>query len=377
MFNAPGKAGGNIARAPAPRAVSGGVASSPATNRGIRVNDAEADEIELGALPGAPNAVLRKKLWDTLYEPDEFLRRSRFLSLLALMRPEDAPAVEQIFYDADKEGRTYFSLFSSFWGQWGKLDGGKAMKQLQADHHLRHIDSLFTDVGRGWARTSAAEAKKWLEDHRNDANKWEAIQEGVWQGEIEKDPTGIVETLIKTLPAPEASRRIGDVAWNLINTRGVQAATQWLAQQSGRDDIPSGLMKTAVNAVAQATTRAGPQPLADFIESRPDSAELRQQVQRFVDVWVGDNAMSRLSYIAVLPENYYSPEAVNQALSAFDDAREPDALGLWLKEHKDARFYDDAALRYVRSLREVDPAAAKAWTETIKDPAKRAQALGN
>ena len=368
----PKPASAAIARSVIPQANAQAARQAPPAPTG-RVDDAETDEIMRGAKPGTPNAVLRSKLWDALYEPDEFTRMGRFQSLLTLMRPEDAKVIEQVFYDADKEGRSYYKEFSAFWARWGKIDGLAAMTQLQADHHLRHIQSLFVDVGKGWARSNPEEALKWLAEHKDDANKWAEINEGVWRGSIEKDPAAAADALVKNSPPPEAAHRLGTLAWMVINTRGLDAGQEWLTQQTKRTDIDAGLLQTAVRSVAEASTRAGPKALAEFIESRPDSAELRQQVQGLVSNWVGANTMQKLDFIAALPEDYYDEAAINKALSVFE--REPDALGVWLKGHPSARFYDDAALRYITSLRESDPAAAKAWADTIKDPVKRTQAL--
>jgi len=365
------------------RALSGTSAKSPSSAPPLaltsaaassRVTDSESEDLLRSAAthPGTLNPLLRAKLWQALFETDESVRAARFQSLLAFMRPEDAPLVEQLFYDADKDGRGYLNQWTAFFAAWGKVDGPAAMQQLQNSERLRHFPGLFTEAARGWARTSPDSALQWLASHENDPDTLHSssLKDGIWQGVMQQNPAAAVDLVTKSFPAPEAARRLGSLASMVVYAGGLDAGQRWLAEQSARTDLDPSLLRNATQQIAEASTRGGPERLAQFIASRPDSAEWQKQAASLVSGWVPASNPMRLDYIAALPETCYDSAAINRALSEFQNV--PDVLGRWLTQNPNVRFYDDAALVYARSLQSVDPAAAQKWANTIHDPAKRA-----
>ena len=81
--------------------------------------------------PGVVNRVLLEKLKALLDFPDENQRTPRWQSLITALRPEDAGAVQELFYSLHKEGRWFDPEFLAFAIQWGRVDGAHAVLMVR------------------------------------------------------------------------------------------------------------------------------------------------------------------------------------------------------------------------------------------------------
>jgi hypothetical protein len=80
-------------------------------------------------------------------------------------------------------------------------------------------------------------------------------------------------------------------------------------------------------------------------------------------VHAGGGDLRWLNQLAAISE---SPHAVNRLLENWN-VKDLDAMGLWLRENRDFRFYNLAAERYAQTLDDVDPAAARQWRDSLKE----------
>jgi hypothetical protein len=121
-------------------------------------------EIEAGAVPGKPNEKLLHACRGALMDANLQRRERNYSLLLQLMRPEDGPALHELFLELHREGRAYGD-YKTFASRWGEVDAAGALEYLdkQVPRVLPPPD--FRAVVRGWGQKDPAAALKWMNDH--------------------------------------------------------------------------------------------------------------------------------------------------------------------------------------------------------------------
>lgn len=309
---------------------------------------------------------LATRLREALTQPDEFSRGAAWQSLLDEMTAEEARDVRAIFRECDKEGRWFPREFEAFWLKWGEVSGLAAMDELQGDPTLRHTTHLYARVAEGWARRDASSVKAWLAANQETALNPEHIQKGLVLGLASTTLTAATDYVTSLGPSANSDHLASEIAWTAVYQRGLPAAQEWLKNLWASPQSADLPLQRATRALAEASLRGGPESLDAFVKSIPRAAGLQQMIPEVVERWAGGNGMSVLECVDSLPPEYFNEHAVNRLLENWN-VKDLDAMGLWLRENRDFRFYNLAAERYAQTLDDVDPAAARQWRDSLKE----------
>ena len=286
------------------------------------------------------------------------------------MTAEEALGVRNIFRECDKEGRWFPREFEAFWLKWGEVSGLAAMNELQGDPTLRHTTHLYARVAEGWARRDAASVKAWLADNQETALNPQHIEKGLVLGMASTALTAATNYVTSLGPSAHSDHLASEIAWAAVYQQGLPAAQEWLKNLWASPQAADLPLQRATRALAEASLRGGPESLDAFVQSIPHAAGLQQMIPEVVERWAGGNGMSVLECVDSLPPEYFNEQAVNRLLENWN-VEDLDAMGLWLRENRDFRFYHLAAERYAQTLDNVNPAAASQWRESLKEKQPR------
>lgn len=130
------------------------------------------DEILASGRPGVPNEAFVTACRAALLDPD-FENRTRDIGFLVeAMRPEDAPAIHQLFARLHQENGIGFPMeYAAFARAWGALDPTGALDYLNTTNQGNTPDFDIANILGGWAEKDPGAALKWIKDHPEAAEK--------------------------------------------------------------------------------------------------------------------------------------------------------------------------------------------------------------
>lgn len=341
------------------------VVADPATARLL----ASLADIEAGAVPGKPNERLIHACRGTLMDANLQRRERNYSLLIQLMRPEDGPALHELFLDLHREGRAY-GEYKTFAIRWGEVDAEGALDYLdkQVPRVLPPPD--FRAVVRGWGQKDPEAALKWMSDHPEMASENDgrsAVVEG-WMRENPAQATAWLSANMKTLEPGEAFEciRIGmSEQVNNASTDVMQAAT-WLAalpddplstQAASRawDTVQWSLGELPYDRAAELWAKVADEPWVNF-------GQFRHFTGASSNNRVASEGMS--GYLQAL-EKTWPQERITAQFQRWA-AKEPQVIAAWLEEAPDSAVTRAGIKGLVQVLEASDPATAAAWAERLK-----------
>lgn len=124
------------------------------------------EEILSAAQSGVPNEKLIRACEGALTDGDFECRVRDIALLLEVMRPEDAPALHDLFLRLHREKGLGFPMeYAAFARAWGNVDPSGALEHLAAEKPFRMPAADVANIIGGWAERDPGAALKWIEDH--------------------------------------------------------------------------------------------------------------------------------------------------------------------------------------------------------------------
>ena len=323
--------------------------------------------------PGVVNQVLLEKLKAILELPDENQRTPRWQSLITAMRPEDAEAMQELFYSLHKEGRWFDPEFLAFAIQWGRVDGAHAV--LMGSDQQSDIYGVMV----GWAQEDAAGATAWLMNPQNFAVYLPSAASGLFQGIAAVDPGAAEALVIANAGNPRFESILYSLAQMKISQMGLAGAETWF-DQLAQKPVPDALKLKSFETLQEARWRQHKLGLLDT----PAGASLPER--HMAAPWLPESAGEILGWdcsqenpeagivkIDRITSSKAQKSATESLLSGWAD-NDFGSLSLWLKGNREHPIFDQAAYHLVRKIQGMEPVAAKEWAHQIKDADLRERA---
>lgn len=161
--------------------------------------------------------------------PNPRRRFGAFLRQLDSLTAAEAPALQQLIHDLNREGLQFPAEWEAFIQRWGELDGAAA-----ADHALGKTGERWAGGGlrtilSGWASKDPAAAAAWLNAH-GDNPHFDLALEGMISGMAETDPVAATQVALASLPEgnrPMASSLMEQLAESVVRSGKNPAMLEW------------------------------------------------------------------------------------------------------------------------------------------------------
>ena len=303
-------------------------------------------------------------------------------SLLERVTAENWLAVFEVMWRAREEGMISEREQHWFLQRAGAAGGAAAAERFKPKDPVKDWDTHSgRQAMRGWAQADPAAALAWL-DAQPEGNYRTGMADGFVRGLAADDPE-VALRVMGTL-VPDQQRQLMNALLNLEDApHYVPFAQDWLT---------SG----ALDAAAPESMQIKEQVFGNLIEAQTktlwndrDGTRLAQWAEQFAGrEFISAQGLSRLanglegrmaaSGVIELLERMSAPDLPVQSNPVGGvmqrwARQDPSAATQWLNDHTDSPSYDAAVSAFVRSVPEADPAARRAWIETVHDEALRTQ----
>jgi hypothetical protein len=260
----------------------------------------------------------------------------------------------------------------------GRLMGVAGMTSLPGEPNGMP-NYLMQHRMRGWASGNPAEAKAWLATLEEGRTK-ETLRREWEMGLSSADAEKLLEIFPELTPEQQ-ERHVGNVVEAALLEKGLEGIADWYkkAAEVLPDSAKARTFRRVIDGFTQdssAWTNA-----VDFLKevSSPDQALFAEGLMQ--TVWRGarhDAKQSLQLLEEYLPQNTFLQEAKGEYVRQCLESASTNTIGTigeWLNLHKDAAIYNDVALALTHHVKEIDPAGARSWAESITDPTLRETVL--
>ena len=326
-------------------------------------------DISASAVPGEVNQKLVHACRGALMDGDVARRERNYSLLLELMRPEDAPALHELFLELHREGRA-FGDYKTFAMRWGAIDAPGALKYLQAQVPAIIPRDDFRAITRGWGKTDPAGALKWMDENPTMAANFGG-RSSIVEGWMKIDPVaalGWLDANTGKLAPDEYFECIRMALPEQIHgaTTDLPGAADWLVSLPD-EHVPGMAASHAWNSAqwslgelpydraAEVWGKVGSEPWMGFREFRS-----------FTEVHSNNrsSAEGMDGYLTALEKTW--PEDKITAQFQRWTAKDPVATLEWLGSAPESAVTTAAIRGAVQALEETDPATAAEWAKKLE-----------
>ena len=296
--------------------------------------------------------------------------RRQYLTLLQDLTTEDAPGMMALFREMAQRGHAVGDYDRLFWLRWAEVDGAAASAAMFARDKRFPETALSNLAISTWAKYEPEAASAWLLG-QEDIPLREGMTNGLLEGMAEYDPAFAMRFLESAkLSTRQRAHGYAQIARQHHLQQGLDAVGQWYEEQAagGRDVDPIIEATTGVYARAPFAEALG---WADSLEGSSDhAARTRNQLHArlahdrpdgLIAYLGGESGAEALAGVVPLTES-----AVSRWIQT-----NPGAMASWLEKNREIRNYDLVAAPFATQVARDDPEAARAWAETLRDPALR------
>ena len=186
------------------------------------------------AADGAPTAgdskeALRARFEAALRLPNPRRRLTAFLRQWDSLTAAEAPALQQLIHDLNREGLQLPEEWEGFIHRWGELDGRSAAQHALSKSGEPWVGGGLRTIMSGWASKDPAAAAAWLNEHGDNPHFDQALQ-GIVIGMAETNPAAATQVALSSLPEgnrPMASSLMEQLAESVVRTGKNPAMLEW------------------------------------------------------------------------------------------------------------------------------------------------------
>lgn len=298
-------------------------------------------------------------------ETDSRRRMAAWYALLENLTPAHLAAIVPLIRENDIRGPGSGSEWAMMWEVWAAKDGAGALAFLQ-QHDWTGWSKLSRPGARynaliGWGRGDPETAAAWLQQPGNHADD---LERALLIGWSNKDPEAAA-----TWGVAHASQGSLEPAFGEMSRRGgVERLEQWVQGQR-----PENIhLEQAAEALGRAKIRSDPTAAAAWLEQNEDQPWNRggNRIVGLTKDLAGKDPVAAM----MLAQRLKNEHAAGTVMQVWCNA-DITAASEWLKANPDIPRYDSSVASLVQKLKIEDPEAARAWADTIRDPAKKASAI--
>jgi hypothetical protein len=274
---------------------------------------------------------LVSRAWTALTNPDDNARLAAWLGLLGSITSREAPAIRELFRKRLADGYDYYHEWSTFWPQWGEVEGSAAMEHVEKSETGDVQAELAGRVMQGWAKSDAAAARAWLEAHVS-SPLFDSALKGYVKGLARVDLTAATQAALTFSQGRSKADLANVLIEQAVQQRQLGGMLDWwraLPDQPGND---STLRTVALAPVVERLTRVNLAQAQAFV------GELASTPLRSDDL-IGDiagrlaskNPADAVAWVASLPpspnDGHYN--GIGRSVKAWM-AKEPAAVDAWI-----------------------------------------------
>jgi hypothetical protein len=296
--------------------------------------------------------------------------RRQYLTLLQDLTTEDAPGMMALFREMAQRGHAVGDYDRLFWLRWAEVDGAAASATMFARDKRFPETALSNLAISTWSKYEPEAASAWL-FAQEDIPLREGMTNGLLEGMAEYDPAFAMRFLESAnLSTRQRAHGYAQIARQHHLQQGLDAVGQWYEEHaSGGRDLDQVIeATTGVYARAPFAEALG---WADALEGSSDhAARTRNQLHARLAY---DRPDGLIAYLGGEP----GAESLGGVVPLTESAvsrwiqTNPGAMASWLEKNREIRNYDLVAAPFAAQVARDDPDAARAWADTLRDPALR------
>ena len=333
------------------------------------------------ALPrilSSPAGEVNQALVDTmgliLKDPVPSRREAWFGALASLLRLNDFGAVQGLFDQAGREGVLRVPELVAFSYQKGRLLGRAAVEEVVGEKPVAALDRISGALMEGWASRNRQEVYKWLEALPEGLDfKIQSLQP-LFASAVREDPDFALK-MVEASPRRNVPAMLRQLAQGEIDRGGADGLEAWfhrLPDKAGWGEARADLGFLVAERQSFVSAEAGLRVLEESSGEPWGGVILARRVaERFGHV----NHGKVIGILDKLPAGSPLADTLTDSLFATMAQEQRNAAADFLGKNPEFVHYDRAAEAFVRGIRDQDPAAARAWAGTMKDPERRTALL--
>lgn len=296
-----------------------------------------------------------------------------FQSLLERTGPEHYAVVVSLIRENDLKGSGSAGEWSKLWASWGTRDPIGAMEYIRTQNWSGWSDQAPLEAKNRtltfWAQTDPESARRFVEESSEIASGDRSFVSGLVRGWSNVDPAGAAQWLFKS--GLGMRDEYGAVVEAISRKGGPEALDAWFSgiNQAG---APAKDISGFAQIIVQNKQAYQPEKAAAWVE------------QHLGEPWVAESEIVRSTahfFASQDPANAMAwaqrtglESASTMAMSTWCQ-RDLPAASQWLKENESSPSYSTAASVLGMYLQRNDPAAAKAFAESISNGSVRERVL--
>ncbi len=327
--------------------------------------------------PVEPNLIAQ--LFDALKDPSEDSRRRRFLELIEKMRPEDGPAVRELFGRLSEQGLRFPLEWAAFWRRWGLIDPEGALQFADAGAKESGDGRIYERMFQGWANGNAEGALQWLKANGGHA-QFEHAFVGFLDVYAKKDLDAATRITLDSLAAddPLLGRSLSKLAENAFNTRSARGMQEWFDRYVPKDQSFANARKQTIGQAYKQLLQVNLETAAQWVGDQSRDQEVPRNFAVIDDLAIRYsrvNPEAAMNWVASLPPNK-EPKYIGVGRVVGEWARQDSsALEAWLTSNRESPIFETVASDYAGYLAGRDAGRARQWAEQISDPKMRSETL--
>lgn len=286
------------------------------------------------AKPGEVNWELVEQMRETLYLRTPSDRSRQFQILMGVMRPEDAPAVRELFREGDKKGIWFLPQWNQFYNRWGEIDGPAALADI-TERPVKGIQGTVAQAASGWAAKDPEAAILWLSEWGQDEYHWNTVYTAMIDGFAQNDLQGATDVSVKIAEErPETlESAMGKLADAAALRSGIEGVSEWVRMLPNDE-----LRQTAFLYANRRARRAGPEVQSEWLTQHAAEPFRRDQDYRdFAKRMAGTDLAVAIEWAAALPPSPHDHEfsGIKEIVFEAMQSQMTDVLLHWVNENPD------------------------------------------
>lgn len=310
--------------------------TTPTRQRSDKLTTPAAGEfsgIMSGAQPGKPQAALAASMKAALSTNIEATRLTKWMKLLSVMRPEDAPLIAEFLKAEDAAGRDHAMESTTFWQTWAALDVRGAWAYARENTTSAPGSGAGT-VMKAWAMTDPRGAGDMVLS-MEDSPQAKQAQESLLHGLAESNPAEAVDFVTNRLPANLQEIAAVHIGGSLISQLGNQDTQTWFDQLPA--NVPPVFQKEAARVLIESLSRSSPEEVEKFALARLDQPwAANQPEQLFTAMMISRGGGSPWNYLSATIEKFPNAGTPFETSQQIAYRQSPPALVEWANSHPDA-----------------------------------------
>ena len=358
----------------ADRTVGSGI--SIVEDRGTRKNLQQAGETASGAISVPGVLQVTDILRSLLLEKNGIKRSAALRTLVANTPPGEVATLVRAYNICLSDGWQTRELGELVTFMEGRVRGKEGMDALPQEPNgtpgylMKHRMS-------GWASVDPGGCMEWLATLEQGRTKDELTAD--WIEGMKGADTEKLGVLFPKLPTDQQAAIASRMVEDAVQGHGLGGMAEWFKTTGAslEAEAKDRIFARTIDAFTQNQTAGGLQQAVAFLKATcaPEEKAFADGLQQMVWRSARHSPKETLDLLDdYLPQNQFLAETrdkfISQCVQMASNST-VNTIGEWLNEHRQSPIYNDVAGQFLTHVQSIDPEGAKAWAESIPDPAVR------